>query len=99
MEDFVYLKDVVTLSLDAEKCNACGMCVKVCPHAVFKIYGKKSRIVRRDYCMECGACALNCEQQAITVKSGLGCGCATGIIEGYFNGGKSDCSCTPGNCC
>ncbi len=94
MKDFVYLKDVVTLELDQAKCNACGMCVKVCPHAVFAISEGKAHIIDRDKCMECGACALNCEKRAIKVLSGLGCGCATGIIEGYFNGGKSDCSCS-----
>lgn len=94
MKEFVYLKNVVTLQLDESKCNACGMCVKVCPHAVFAVYGGKAHIENRDYCMECRACALNCQKMAITVNSGLGCGCATGIIEGYFNGGKSDCNCS-----
>jgi NAD-dependent dihydropyrimidine dehydrogenase PreA subunit len=96
MKDFLYLKDVVTLALNDEKCNGCGMCLKVCPHAVFILKDGKAQIVRRDYCMECGACALNCQKMAITVKSGLGCGCATGIIEGFFNGGTSDCSCSKG---
>lgn len=94
MKDFVYLKNVVTLELDQAKCNACGMCVKVCPHAVFTILGGKASIANRDYCMECGACALNCEKGAITVLSGLGCGCATGIIEGYFKGDGSNCGCS-----
>jgi NAD-dependent dihydropyrimidine dehydrogenase PreA subunit len=93
MKDFVYLKDIVTLGLDQSRCNACGMCVKVCPHAVFEISGGKAHILRRDHCMECGACALNCESKAITVNSGMGCGCAAGIIEGYFNGGKAKCGC------
>jgi len=35
MKDFVYLRDVVTLQLHEEKCNGCGMCIKVCPHAVW----------------------------------------------------------------
>jgi NAD-dependent dihydropyrimidine dehydrogenase PreA subunit len=95
MKDFVYLKDVVTLELDHSKCNGCGMCLKVCPHAVFAMTGGKAHISRRDYCMECGACQMNCEKQAISVLSGLGCGCATGIIEGYF-GGTSECGCTKG---
>jgi NAD-dependent dihydropyrimidine dehydrogenase PreA subunit len=94
MKDFVYLKEVVTLQLDPLKCNGCGMCLKVCPRAVFALSGGKAVLANRDYCMECGACTLNCPQSAIRVNSGMGCGCATGIIEGYFNGGKSDCSCT-----
>jgi NAD-dependent dihydropyrimidine dehydrogenase PreA subunit len=96
MKDLVYLKEVVTLKLDQALCNACGMCVKVCPHAVFRITYKKAYIVNRDHCMECGACALNCDQNAISVKSGLGCGCATGVIEGYFNGSQSGCDCSKG---
>jgi NAD-dependent dihydropyrimidine dehydrogenase PreA subunit len=97
MNNFVYLKDVVTLELNQKKCNGCGMCIKVCPRSVFELSGGKAIILNRDYCMECGACALNCSQMAITVKSGLGCGCATGIIEGFFNGGNSNCSSS--KCC
>ena len=32
-----YIEEAVTLQLDAERCNGCGMCVAVCPHAVFAI--------------------------------------------------------------
>ena len=35
MNRMTYLKDVVTLKLDEEKCTGCGMCLEVCPHAVF----------------------------------------------------------------
>ncbi len=34
MGQLIYLKDVVTLALDEEKCVGCGMCLIVCPHAV-----------------------------------------------------------------
>lgn len=94
MNSFKYLGNVVSLTYNKEKCNGCGMCIKVCPHAVFKINDRKAELVRRDYCMECGACALNCEQQAIKVTSGIGCGCATGIIEGFFNGNETECGCS-----
>ncbi len=28
-----YLKDVVTLELDSDKCTGCGLCTHVCGHA------------------------------------------------------------------
>jgi NAD-dependent dihydropyrimidine dehydrogenase PreA subunit len=93
-----YLPNVATLSLDVEKCNGCGICVQVCPHAVFAIEAKKSRIVDRDACMECGACALNCPEEALTVQSGVGC--AAGIISGFFTRTEPSCGCdADSDCC
>jgi ferredoxin-like protein FixX len=68
------------------------MCIKVCPHEVFELSGRKARIVRQDYCMECGACALNCPVQAISVNSGVGC--AAGIIQGLLKNSEPACGCS-----
>lgn len=84
-----YLPNVVTLQLEADKCNGCKMCTEVCPHAVFVVENKKSRIVDRDACMECGACAQNCESGAITVDPGVGC--AAAIICGALTGREPTC--------
>ena len=98
MNGFVYLADVVTLELDAAKCTGCRMCLLVCPHAVFGIEDKKAVILRKDLCMECGACAKNCEAGAITVKSGVGC--AAGVINGLIRGTEPTCDCgSDGTCC
>lgn len=70
---FRYLKDVVTLRLDAGKCKGCGMCMEVCPQGVFARAGKRVEIADRDACLECGACAMNCEPGAVTVRTGVGC--------------------------
>ena len=93
MRDFKYINEVVTLTLDPNKCNGCGMCLKVCPHAVFNLSDGKAQIARKSFCIECGACEINCSEKAISVLSGF-CGCATGIIESYFKGkDNSECSC------
>ncbi len=68
----VYLKNVVTLELNTERCVGCGMCVQVCPHDVFQMADGRAHIQQRDACMECGACSLNCPTSAIQVKSGVG---------------------------
>jgi len=85
----IYLRNVVSLQLQKDKCNGCRMCTKVCPHDVFSVENGKADIIRRDYCMECGACAKNCEQEAISVRSGVGC--AAGIIQGILNNTEATC--------
>jgi NAD-dependent dihydropyrimidine dehydrogenase PreA subunit len=99
MNGLVYLQGVVTLNLCEDTCNGCGLCVMVCPHDVFELSGKKAHIMRKDYCMECGACALNCQVKAITVNSGVGC--AAGILSGILNKTEPTCGCsdTGSDCC
>ena len=71
-----YLKDVVTLDLDAEKCIGCGFCLVVCPQRVLAMTDGRVGIIDRDACMECGACAVNCPVEAVTVQRGVGCAAA-----------------------
>lgn len=84
-----YLKNVVTLQYNSDKCTSCGMCLEVCPHRVFERSGNKIAIVNRDACMECGACARNCPFNAIEVDEGVGC--AAAIIRGFFTGEAPTC--------
>jgi NAD-dependent dihydropyrimidine dehydrogenase PreA subunit len=84
-----YLKNVVSLGLDGEKCSGCGMCQQVCPHHVFKMETGKAVIQNRDGCMECGACARNCPAGAITVRAGVGC--AAAIVMGKLRGSAACC--------
>ncbi len=86
-----YITGVTTLRLEVAGCIGCGMCVAVCPHAIFAMKDGKAKITDRDACMECGACARNCPAGAITVRAGVGC--ASGIIMGSL-GKQGDCCCT-----
>jgi len=92
-----YLKNVVTLELDTLKCNGCQKCLTVCPHKVFEMKDKKSVIMDKNSCIECGACAKNCSQHAITVHAGVGC--AAAIIKGMLTGTEPSCDCSGGDCC
>ncbi len=83
MKDMRYLEDVVSLIHHPERCNGCGACMDVCPHAVWALDperdGGRVRIVDRDACIECGACQLNCPTGAARVNSGVGC--ATALLN------------------
>ena len=100
MKNQVYLKDVVTLRYDAEKCIGCSLCAIVCPHQVFAM-GEETAFIRdRNDCMECGACAQNCAVGAIEVDAGVGC--ALGIMIGALRGTEPTCDCgtdTETSCC
>ena len=84
----LYLENVSTLRLDGDACNGCRLCTIVCPREVFVMEGAKARIIEKDACIECGACALNCAAGALSVTAGVGC--ASGILNGLL-GRKSAC--------
>lgn len=95
-----YLRNVTTLTYDAGKCAGCEMCVEVCPHGVFVMQDGKASVTDRDRCMECGACAKNCEFGALNVRYGVGC--ASAIINSMIKGGEPSCDCSgpnQGSCC
>jgi NAD-dependent dihydropyrimidine dehydrogenase PreA subunit len=95
-----YLSNVTTIALSGDKCTGCGRCIEVCPHGVFRMRDKKAAITDKDLCMECGACALNCESGAISVDTGVGC--AAAIINSMLTGGEPACGCSNGEgsgCC
>ncbi len=79
-----------TLEYDSALCNRCGMCSVVCPHRVFSTGDGVARLVDPGACMECGACALNCETGAIKVDSSVGCASAM-IVAALLR--KKDAAC------
>jgi len=91
MSGLTYLKDVVTLRFDREKCVGCGMCLLVCPHGVLNMSDGRAYVEDRDACMECGACAQNCPTEAITVTTGVGC--AAAVINSMLGRDSTSCCC------
>lgn len=90
MQKMIYLKNVVTLQLNNEKCSGCGMCMVVCPHEVFSMNNGRIQIENKDECMECGACAKNCPTEALSVQAGVGC--AAAVINSAL-GREGACCC------
>lgn len=90
-----------SLRFDADRCINCKRCLQVCPHAVFTEGTDHVEPVNTPACMECGACALNCPVQAITVQSGVGC--AWAMIGAALRGRDMDTECRcggdDGTCC
>jgi len=91
MGELIYLRDVVTLELDPEKCTGCGMCLIVCPHGVLRMDNGRAEIGNRDLCMECGACSRNCPSEAVSVQAGVGC--AVAVINAALGRSGDSCCC------
>jgi NAD-dependent dihydropyrimidine dehydrogenase PreA subunit len=87
-----YLANVSSLEFFRENCTGCGRCIEVCPHLVFEIKEGKAAVVDSDLCMECGACANNCDFEALKINAGVGC--ASAIIKGMIYGGEPSCGCS-----
>jgi NAD-dependent dihydropyrimidine dehydrogenase PreA subunit len=57
-----------TVTVDHDKCTACGECVDVCPVEVYEIQDGKSVPVHEEECLGCESCAEVCESNAITIE-------------------------------
>jgi heterodisulfide reductase subunit A len=53
--------------VDLEKCTFCQRCVPVCPYVAVRGELKKSLEIIQAMCMGCGACAAECNVNAITM--------------------------------
>ncbi len=61
------------IEVNSVACTGCNTCVRVCPHRVLELQNKKAVLVAEQRCIECGACQLNCHDEAIVVTKGTGC--------------------------
>jgi ferredoxin-like protein FixX len=63
------------IKIEAQKCNGCGNCMKVCLAECYEMAEGKARIKSLDLCMECESCWYVCTEEAIILtwpKGGTG---------------------------
>ncbi len=91
MTGLSYIHGITTIRLDQAACNGCRMCMTVCPHPVFGALKRVVEIREPDLCIECGACVMNCPEDALTVHPGVGC--AAAILKGWLTRSNPSCGC------
>jgi ferredoxin-like protein FixX len=67
---------------DEEKCNGCGLCVRVCSFNLWSVKEGKARLAPRyrELCLECAACWEICPTEAIDFSYPAG---GTGVVFEY----------------
>ena len=61
------------IAINPATCTGCGTCVRVCPHRVLELENHLAILAAEDRCIECGACQVNCHEDAVMVTKGTGC--------------------------
>jgi len=61
-------KNLITYSIDPDKCNGCMLCARECPQNAIEGEKKKPHTITADLCIKCGICKDVCNKDAVIVK-------------------------------
>ncbi len=63
----------MVIHLNEKLCVGCQLCLEVCPTGCFEFdeQAKKARLILPLSCLDCKACELNCEGNAIKIEKSL----------------------------
>ena len=61
-------KDLLSYTIDPEKCKGCTLCKRNCPAGCIEGSAKQPHVIDQTKCIKCGACMANCHFGAITKR-------------------------------
>jgi len=58
-------RDLITFSIDDQRCKGCGLCLKNCPSGAVRGEKNRPHFIWHEKCDKCGICLSTCKSQAI----------------------------------
>jgi len=62
------MNTAMSVEINTEQCNGCGICVEICPLDCLRMDENEKAFMKYDECWYCGSCTLECSMDAIILR-------------------------------